>query len=221
MGGVFNKYFQDLFSSSSPQFLQELDDLFVEKLGVTENAMLCAIPTCEEIIKVVWQMHPLKAPRPNEVLSKLLIKEEQLGSVHGIRICKDALPSSHLMFVDDTILFARANEAEAQPQHPRGTEVKVETIISSTSRKFSNFLSTGNPSMDSKQIALPISVPPAPIHQVENHVLFVDASWKDGTAGFSVVWANYSLQKWSILVDHSPTASAMEGEGDHFGSAVG
>ncbi|XP_060968531.1 uncharacterized protein LOC133035965 [Cannabis sativa] len=49
-----------------------------------------------------------------EVLSKLLLKAESDGLVHGIKIASSAPPINHLMFADDTILFCRANEGEAE-----------------------------------------------------------------------------------------------------------
>uniref|UniRef100_A0A803PAA5 Reverse transcriptase n=1 Tax=Cannabis sativa TaxID=3483 RepID=A0A803PAA5_CANSA len=49
-----------------------------------------------------------------EVLSKLIVKAEAQRMVHGIKISQSALPISHLMFADDTILFARANENDAR-----------------------------------------------------------------------------------------------------------
>ncbi|KAM6588709.1 uncharacterized protein LOC115718119 [Cannabis sativa] len=48
-----------------------------------------------------------------EVLSKLISKAEAQNEVHGIKIAHSATPISHLMFADDTILFARANSNEA------------------------------------------------------------------------------------------------------------
>ncbi|XP_060974296.1 uncharacterized protein LOC133039415 [Cannabis sativa] len=49
-----------------------------------------------------------------EVLSKLFHGAEAGGLIHGIKIAPSDAPISHLMFVDDTILFSRANEGEAE-----------------------------------------------------------------------------------------------------------
>uniref|UniRef100_A0A803PUX2 Reverse transcriptase domain-containing protein n=1 Tax=Cannabis sativa TaxID=3483 RepID=A0A803PUX2_CANSA len=48
-----------------------------------------------------------------EVLSKIILSQQNRGKIHGIRIARNAIPISHLMFADDTILFARANSEEA------------------------------------------------------------------------------------------------------------
>uniref|UniRef100_A0A803QE41 Reverse transcriptase domain-containing protein n=1 Tax=Cannabis sativa TaxID=3483 RepID=A0A803QE41_CANSA len=48
-----------------------------------------------------------------EVLSKLVLKAEGQGKIHGIKIAREAPSISHLMFADDTILFLRANVGEA------------------------------------------------------------------------------------------------------------
>lgn len=39
---------------------------------------------------------------------------EASGTIHGVRICRRALSISHLLFADDSFLFFRAIEAEAQ-----------------------------------------------------------------------------------------------------------
>ncbi|KAM6546692.1 hypothetical protein CsatB_027428 [Cannabis sativa] len=49
-----------------------------------------------------------------EVLLKLILKAEAQGLIHGIKIGRSTPQVSHLMFVDDTILFARANERDAK-----------------------------------------------------------------------------------------------------------
>uniref|UniRef100_A0A803PK89 RNase H type-1 domain-containing protein n=1 Tax=Cannabis sativa TaxID=3483 RepID=A0A803PK89_CANSA len=48
----------------------------------------------------------------SEVLSKLICKAEERGFIHGIKIAQSAPPVSHLMFADDAILFACANESK-------------------------------------------------------------------------------------------------------------
>ncbi|XP_060963433.1 uncharacterized protein LOC133032963 [Cannabis sativa] len=49
-----------------------------------------------------------------DVLSKLIVKAELVGSLHGISIAHSTPPISHLMFADDTILFSLANETGAR-----------------------------------------------------------------------------------------------------------
>uniref|UniRef100_A0A803Q9F4 Reverse transcriptase domain-containing protein n=1 Tax=Cannabis sativa TaxID=3483 RepID=A0A803Q9F4_CANSA len=46
----------------------------------------------------------------HEVLSKLLLRQQGLKNLQGITISRSAPAISHLMFADDTILFARANK---------------------------------------------------------------------------------------------------------------
>ena len=50
----------------------------------------------------------------SDVLSRLLIKREQEGKIHGIKIATNAPAVSHLMFADDTLLFCRAKESEVE-----------------------------------------------------------------------------------------------------------
>jgi hypothetical protein len=48
-----------------------------------------------------------------EVLSRLLIREEQAGNFHGIKISRNSPAVSHLLFADDLMIFSRGNAAEA------------------------------------------------------------------------------------------------------------
>lgn len=47
-----------------------------------------------------------------EVLSRILHKKETANALHGIQIARGAPPISHLLFVDDIMLFCRANGVE-------------------------------------------------------------------------------------------------------------
>ncbi|XP_026416197.1 uncharacterized protein LOC113311589 [Papaver somniferum] len=49
-----------------------------------------------------------------ETLSRTLIHAEELGLITGIKICKSAPSISHLLFVDDCMVFCKANMTEAQ-----------------------------------------------------------------------------------------------------------
>ncbi|CAJ2638124.1 unnamed protein product [Trifolium pratense] len=48
-----------------------------------------------------------------DVLSGLVKKQAETGSMHGIQIARQAPKISHLFFADDSLLFARASAAEA------------------------------------------------------------------------------------------------------------
>lgn len=47
-------------------------------------------------------------------LSSMLRKAEASKAIHGVRICRQVDPISHLFFADDTLLFTRASETEAE-----------------------------------------------------------------------------------------------------------
>ena len=48
-----------------------------------------------------------------EIMSRLLLREEMLGSLHGLKIARLSPPISHLLFAYDVIIFSKANSAEA------------------------------------------------------------------------------------------------------------
>jgi hypothetical protein len=48
-----------------------------------------------------------------EVLSRLIIKEELAGNIHGIKISWHSPSVSHLLYADDLMVFSRANSSEA------------------------------------------------------------------------------------------------------------
>lgn len=49
-----------------------------------------------------------------EVLSLILQKQEAQGNIHGIRVARGAPSVSHLFFTDDSLLFFKATNFEAQ-----------------------------------------------------------------------------------------------------------
>lgn len=64
----------------------------------------------------LWQGDPLSPFLfiiASEVLSRLLLREEAIGSPHGVKVARAAPPISHLQFADDLMVFFRANRREA------------------------------------------------------------------------------------------------------------
>jgi hypothetical protein len=48
-----------------------------------------------------------------EALSRLLIKEEQAGRLHGIKISRHSPSVSHLLYADDILIFSKGSISEA------------------------------------------------------------------------------------------------------------
>lgn len=48
-----------------------------------------------------------------EGLSSLLPQAQSMGIIHGSKVCRSALPISHLLFADDNFFFFRATTKEA------------------------------------------------------------------------------------------------------------
>ena len=49
----------------------------------------------------------------SKILSRLFLREENLGALHGIKIARMSPSISHLLFADDVMIFSKANTAEA------------------------------------------------------------------------------------------------------------
>uniref|UniRef100_A0A803PTE2 Reverse transcriptase n=1 Tax=Cannabis sativa TaxID=3483 RepID=A0A803PTE2_CANSA len=64
---------------------------------------------CALIMECVRTVSPFPFLLCHDVLSKLILRQQIRGQIQGISISRSAPVVSHLMFADDTILFARAN----------------------------------------------------------------------------------------------------------------
>lgn len=49
-----------------------------------------------------------------EVLSRILMREEETGGIQGAKIAKNCTPITHMMFADDVVLFGPATKREAE-----------------------------------------------------------------------------------------------------------
>ena len=87
----------------------------------------------------IWQGYPLS---PYLFLlcakgfSSLLAKVEGEGRIHSVSICRRTPSISHLLFVDDSLLFCRANQNEVlflrfyrHMQHPRANVLILRNLL--------------------------------------------------------------------------------------------
>ena len=63
IGEYFSTKFSKVFQSSSPNVPLNLDGLIEPCILAQENEMLIDVPSANDIKRVVFEMHPLKAPR--------------------------------------------------------------------------------------------------------------------------------------------------------------
>ena len=49
-----------------------------------------------------------------EILSRMLVKEEAINNIQGIKVSREAPAISHLLYADDIIIVCRANESNAK-----------------------------------------------------------------------------------------------------------
>lgn len=50
----------------------------------------------------------------SEVLSRLMLRAEQMGHIRGIKMGREVLVLSYLLFADDLLLFGKATRREAE-----------------------------------------------------------------------------------------------------------
>lgn len=65
IGDEFLKFFQSLFTTSSPNIPQDLENLIEPVLSVADNLLLTKIPDAEEIHQTLQKMALEKAPGPD------------------------------------------------------------------------------------------------------------------------------------------------------------
>ena len=65
IGNYFTDHFKSIYQSVHPQFSQSLEGLIEVVISEEETNNLCKVPSKDEIRMIVFEIHPLKAPRPN------------------------------------------------------------------------------------------------------------------------------------------------------------
>ncbi|KAL8472060.1 hypothetical protein ACS0TY_029328 [Phlomoides rotata] len=109
---VLRDFFKDLFSSDGPNHMNHVIEAVESKVTSEMNQNLIRPYTTEEITKALKQMHPAKAPGPDEGFSSLIRQAENREEITGIKVARQAPIISHLFFADDIILFFRACQEE-------------------------------------------------------------------------------------------------------------
>ncbi|KAH7514410.1 hypothetical protein FEM48_Zijuj11G0086700 [Ziziphus jujuba var. spinosa] len=77
------------------------------------NGSVCGTFQPERGIRQGDPLSPILFILCSEILSRLLLKEEDQDRLHGIKVDRNAPAISHLMYADDLIISCRANHRDA------------------------------------------------------------------------------------------------------------
>uniref|UniRef100_A0A5B7C6K9 Reverse transcriptase zinc-binding domain-containing protein n=1 Tax=Davidia involucrata TaxID=16924 RepID=A0A5B7C6K9_DAVIN len=110
---VVIQYFRNIFTTTNPQSSPEILEAVSSRVSQDMNKDLMQEFRAEEVRTALFQMHPTKAPGPDEAFSALLLKAEARNRIQGVAVARNAPRISHLFFADDSLLFANATEEQA------------------------------------------------------------------------------------------------------------
>lgn len=110
---VFVSYFEQIFQTQDNIDAELVTSLVRPSMTSELNPMLTKRIAGEEVYAAHQQMHPTKAPGPDEGLSVLIGDREERKLIHGIKVSYTAPTISHFFFADDNLLFVRATQEEA------------------------------------------------------------------------------------------------------------
>ena len=78
------------------------------------NGSPCEVLKSKRGLKQGDSLSPYPFIRCAKVLSGLILKAQEVQTLHGIRMAKAAPEISHIFFADDNIVFSRANMQKAE-----------------------------------------------------------------------------------------------------------
>lgn len=77
------------------------------------NGSICGHFSPKRGLKQGDPLFPILFILCSEILSRIPVKEEEQGRLHGIKVAWNAPAISHLMYADDLLITCRANPSEA------------------------------------------------------------------------------------------------------------
>ncbi|KAB1205592.1 hypothetical protein CJ030_MR7G017764 [Morella rubra] len=106
IGQVLVEFYKALFTTSALAIPKDMENLIEPNSTLQDNEMLTSTPNAHEIFATLQKIHPEQAPNPDEVLCRLLIREESAEHLKGIKVACEAPSISHFLFADDFLLSA-------------------------------------------------------------------------------------------------------------------
>ncbi|KAL0007599.1 hypothetical protein SO802_009101 [Lithocarpus litseifolius] len=111
---VAMSYFKNLYTTSYPSYISEVLNTIPTRVSEDMNQLLTQEFTREEVETALKQMHPTKAPGPDDAFSSLISNAARNQKISGVSICRGSPKITHLFFADDSLLFCKANSQECQ-----------------------------------------------------------------------------------------------------------
>ncbi|XP_050262817.1 uncharacterized protein LOC126707271 [Quercus robur] len=112
IGEMMASYFSELFTTAAPSDLDPILQGIERKVTPQMIQELTREYTAKEVEVALKQMKSISAPGPDEGLHALIKQAAAIGTISGVSLCREGPKVTHLFFMDDSLLFCKANSHE-------------------------------------------------------------------------------------------------------------